>query len=116
MFQGRAMGVTTPEGQGNPRNAGPENTVQNAMEVTFVAVQYWDEYGRSHQDVLLRMGEDYYKPPNSEDWARALKGVASWLSKGVAGKLSVSNRRVPVSDDVSVLDDVTLTARPAQKD
>ena len=114
MFQGRAQGVTTPEGQGNPRNAGPENTVKNAMEVTFVAVEYWDEYGRQHQDVLLRMGNDYYKPPNSEDWARALRGTASWLSKGIAAKLSAPASRVPVDDSVSVLDGVALSVKPAK--
>lgn len=113
MFQGRQQGVMTPEGQGNPRNAGPENTVIHAREVTFVAVEYFDESGRRHQDVVLRMGKDYYKPPNSEQWAQALRVVSGWLSEGIKGKLAVSSTRVPVSDEVSVVDEVKVTARPA---
>lgn len=114
MFNSRSQGVSTPEGQGNPRNEGPENTVINASRVEFVAVEYFDAHGRRHQDVLFQMGDDLYKPHDSEGWAHALRGVAPWLSKGIKSKMAAPAARIPAQDAVSVVDEVKVTAKPAE--
>lgn len=88
MFQPTSRGgVATPATQGLPMNELPTNTVINAMEVKFVAVEYGDANGRKTLEVLLELGGEYYTPPNSQQWAAALKGVSKWLREGIKKKL-----------------------------
>jgi hypothetical protein len=96
--QGR--GVTAPQNQGNPANAGPANTVIQAVEVKFVAVEFFNGEGRRGTDILLEMNGEYYAPPNSAQWAAALKGVAKWMKEGLAKKMPSGNVRVPTTVDI----------------
>lgn len=101
MFQQRSRGVTAPTNQGSPANEGTPNTVVNAFEVKFVAVEFFDASGRRNTDVLLELNGEYYSPPNSQAWAAALKGVTSWLSKGIKRKLP--SGPVKVTDTVDIV-------------
>lgn len=98
-------GVTTPANQGAPANEGRANTVISAMKAEFVVVEYFDTEGRRQQDVLLKAGDEYYTPPNSQVWAQSLKTVRPWLKEGVRQKLPL-DRDVVVTDTVQVLGDV----------
>ena len=103
MFNIRQQGVTIPDSQINPRSVGSEQTVINAVEVKFVAVEYYDDRGARRQEVLLQLGEDYYAPPDSAAWTKALKPVSKWLSTGIRSKSSVAADQVPSKDEVPVI-------------
>lgn len=82
----RPVGVRIPEGQLQPdedKRFGPPKTVKHAARCEFVAVEYYDVNGKSHTDVFLRAGDAYYQPPNSEQWAGALRPTTKWLADGI---------------------------------
>ena len=93
-------GVTAPQNQGNPANAGPANTVVQAIEVKFVAVDFFNGEGRRSTDVVLEMNGEYYAPPNSAQWAAALKGVGKWMKEGIAKKLPRGDVQVSTTVDI----------------
>jgi len=98
---GRPVGVVIPNAQ-RPQTRGEPRTVSHAVPCSMVAVQYYDEDGTEHRSVLLRVANKLYVPPNSENWAGALKESAGWLAKGVEGLISDSGT-VPTADSVDVL-------------
>lgn len=100
MFQQAGKGVTVPQNQGSPANEGPANTVIHAIEVKFVAVEFFDGNGRRGTDVLLEMNGEYYAPPNSAQWAAALKGAAKWMREGIAKKLPRGEVRISTNVDI----------------
>lgn len=99
-----SRGVTTPVNQGSPANAGPPNTVVNAMRASFVIVEYYDGNGRLVHDTLLEAGGRFYSPPNSVQWTAEMerKGVNKWLADGVTKKLPLEGE-VKVTDNVDVI-------------
>lgn len=101
MFQAN-RGVTAPANQGSPANEGTANTVISAAPVEFVAVEYYDGEGRRRRDVLMKLGDEYYTPPNSQEWAGSLKSVRPWLRDGTRKKMPV-NGPVTATDEVSIL-------------
>ncbi len=103
MFEnvGRQVGVATPKGQGQER--GSPQTVAHAVRCSMVATQFFDEYGREHNAVLLEVGGKLYLPPNAEAWASSLKACSEWLFKGVTSKLQVQDAVAPTEDTVDVL-------------
>jgi len=96
-----AKGVTVPTNQGSPANEGSPNTVIGAMRANIVLVEYFDQNGRRTRDALLEANGNYYRPDNSVEWARSLKNVSAWLTKGVVKILPSEN--VQVSDTVEIL-------------
>ena len=100
MFTGN-RGVTTPQNQGSPANAGTPNTVIAAIKAELVFVEYYDGSGRLVQDVVLKAGDSYYSPPNSIAWTSDLKPLRSWVVDGIRQKMPVD--RVEVKDDVTIM-------------
>lgn len=101
MLQG-SRGVTAPANQGRPANEGPANTVIAVAKCEFVVVEYFDTEGRRQKDTLLKVGDAYYTPPNSQAWAQSLQSVRPWLQDGVRQKLPVEGP-VTVKDSVDIL-------------
>ena len=95
-------GVTTPVNQGAPANEGTANTVVSAHPVEFVAVEFFDGEGRRRKDVLMKLGDEFYTPPNSQVWAESLKRVQPWLRDGTRKKMPTSGP-VPTQDDVDII-------------
>jgi len=71
----------------------------------MVAVQWFDEAGREHNEVWFQVGQTLYQPPDSERWASELRPVKDKLAKQVLARLSppTVNESLPVEDEVDVL-------------
>ena len=101
MFQAN-RGVTSPVNQGRPANEGTANTVLSVAKAEFVVVEYFDGEGRRTRDTLMKVGDEYYSPPNSQAWAESLKSVRPWLRDGIRKRLPVEGA-VTAPDNVDIL-------------
>ena len=100
----RAVGVGIPDGQRVQRGEGI-NSLQHFVPTEMFAVQYCDEGGVEHRTVVMRIGGQWYLPPNGEIWAqslRPLKGDA-WLAKQLSEALQSHTAPVPKTDAVDIL-------------
>jgi hypothetical protein len=95
-------GVVTPAYQGMPRNEVAPMTVINVDKCEFVSVWYGDAAGRRINEVLLKVGDDYYAPPNALEWTQSVRQVAGWLAKGIRQHLPVDATLAP-TDSVQVI-------------
>lgn len=101
-MQNANRGVTHPVNQGRPANEGAPNTVVSVAKAEFVVVEYFDGEGRRTRDALMKVGDEYYSPPNSQAWAESLKSVRPWLRDGIEKKRPVEGP-VQVPDNVEIL-------------
>jgi hypothetical protein len=95
-------GVTTPANQGSPANEGPANTVVAAARVEMVIAEYFDHEGRRQRNTMLKLGDQFYTADNSVAWTQSLASVQAWLTRGIQGKLPIS-QSVDVQDNVDVV-------------
>lgn len=97
----RGVGQTpTPsDSRGQPR------TVANVVPLEQYAVQYYDENGTPRVNILIKVGDQMYFPPNGIDWAASLKPCAEWVKKGVLTKIGTGGpvEELPKTDTVSVI-------------
>ena len=98
----RQTGVRIPDDQ-LTQGQGAPNTVGHVIPAQMVAVQYFDEYGKGHNTVLLRVGTELYHAPNGEQWAAALKQAAPWLKEVVMPELDSEKVPIPTEDEVDVV-------------
>jgi len=85
---------------------GEPMTVKQVVRGQMVAVQWFDEAGRKHNEVWFQVGEVIYQPPDSERWASDLRPVKAKLANQVLARLNpplTINGSLPVEDDVDVL-------------
>jgi hypothetical protein len=105
-YQNRHVGVKIPDGQLREGEKGPAKTVSHAVKCEFVATQFFDDYGTPHREVLIKVGNAWYKAPNSEQWAAALKPLLPWLSAGIEEKLVLAEATAPSEDTVDIVGSV----------
>lgn len=81
---GRQVGVMVPNeqlssGTGTPR------TIQLSCDVQFRAVNWADDQGRCHAEILMRIGGIWHKSPNGESFIASLRGLKkdNWLAVAV---------------------------------
>jgi len=98
-MRGVGQAPTPADGRGSPR------TVANVVPMEQYAVQYFDENGTPRVNVLVKVGDQFYFPPNGIDWAASLKPAAEWVKKGVLAKIGngQSVDPLPKSDAVDVM-------------
>lgn len=113
MFATRPQGVRIPEGQGAERGA--PKTVSHVIPVEWFAVQWFDEYGRAHEEISCRVGTTVYLAPNGEQWSAGLKRAAPWLTDHVNRELNSRKASVPESDSVDVMGGDDANDSPATK-
>ncbi len=98
--------VRVPESQiRDVTSRGEPMTVAQVVCGQMVAVQWFDEAGREHNEVWFQVGQTLYQPPDSERWASELRPVKDKLAKQVLARLSppTVNESLPVEDEVDVL-------------
>jgi len=102
--QGRQVGVRVADSQLSPKaeDTVRDKTVLYAVRCEMVASR-WAENGKTHDGVLLKVGEDIYYPPNAEQWAAALREVMPWLAKAINAKLAPEMTDAPKEDTVDVV-------------
>lgn len=86
----------------------PTQTLVGLQKAEFFAARFGDAYGRAHNVLVMRVGDEWYMPPNSEEYAASLKPVSEWLSKQMkvrAGSppAEESLKDLPKEDQVEVL-------------
>ena len=88
-----------------PSNAAPGTVIGFQAAETF-AVRYVSEDGREIDDVFLRIGGQWYKSPNGEQYANSLR---RFNEKSKLGKLleteyktRVAPKKVPTQDGADV--------------
>lgn len=100
MFQGvRNQGVLRTGGE---RDEAPAKKVTNISRAEMFAVRFGDEQGHAHTVVVMKAGNQWYMPPNAEEWSRALKPLAPWLAKDLEQQLAHPDT-TPPTDTVDVL-------------
>lgn len=102
---GKQVGVLVPQAQRAGADAGgvdkyaPKNKVTNALPCGMLLVRYGDSDGMAHQVCLLKVGEGtgarYYMTPGAEEWTKALRPLAPWLEKELAGQDAQQAATVP---------------------
>ena len=86
--------VQIPESQiRDVTSRGEPMTVSQVVPGQMVAVQWFDEAGRQHNEVWFQVGNVMYQPPDSERWASELRPV----------KDKSEDKELPVEDEVDVL-------------
>ena len=88
---------------GGERTTAPAKKVTGFAKCEMYAIQFGDENGQAHQVVVMRAGNEWYMPPNAEQWAQSLKPLAPWLVKELAGQLEAAAQAAPKEDTVDVL-------------
>jgi len=101
---GRTRGVRVPEQQQLNRTTGhPPNTVIGFSKSDMYAIEYTDDAGRSHREVVLVVGtapnQVVYLTPGGERWASELKTANKNLTNKVLGLVNPTQIA-----DIDVLD------------
>lgn len=117
MLFGRNQGVTIPKGQRNAGlEKGPPNTIGAIAEVKQYAVQWFDEAGKQHPDMWVRIGNIWYKPVNSEEWASEIGQVKDTFINQAEAMVApkAGKDAAPTEDSVDVVaSSVAATPPPA---
>jgi hypothetical protein len=96
--------LPAPEG-----TAGAPRTVTHVVPIEQYAIQYFDETGVRRVNILIKVGDQLYFPPNGAEWAASLKPAAEWVRRGVLGKIEALSTKsrdesLPQKDKVDVVE------------
>jgi hypothetical protein len=80
----------------------PNNSLLHLVPMEQFAIQYVDGGGDLRTGVVVKVGNAYYVPENSEQWTNGLKPAADWLRDIVKARLE-SKEAVPSSDGVDLM-------------
>jgi hypothetical protein len=87
-----------PVGQGKP------NTIVAVDEAKFYTVHLFDERGRPTSMVVMEAAGVLYTPPNTMEWAKALRAAPKWVVDGMKKQIEAKKPvAVPDSDQVDVM-------------
>lgn len=100
---GRQQGVTIPASQLSAGTGEPRN-VQFTAACTMQAIQYSDDNGQLHNEIVLVVGTVVYLLPGGEAWAANLRPAADWLTNKVLATIKSATAPLPKSDQVDILD------------
>jgi len=96
----KQVGVLTTAGQ--VAEKAPAKKMTHVAEAKMYAVRYGDEKGDAHTVMLVKAGNQWYMPPNAEQWSQQLRPVAKWLEEQLADAVKAETA-APKSDTVDVL-------------
>jgi hypothetical protein len=92
--------------------AGGSRRVTNIARSEEFAVEWVDDDGRTHIEIMHRIGGVWHRAPNGENYAATLKRIAadSWLVKLLEERIAGENMAsIPKEDAVDVLGEDTPT-------
>jgi hypothetical protein len=76
----RSVGVRAPDNQSTEQ--APQQTVTRITELRTFLVEYGDERGIKHTTAVAFNGQDFFMPPNAEEWVRTSRSCAKWFDQG----------------------------------
>lgn len=100
----RQVGVGIPPGQRTQRGESI-NTLEHFEPTSMFAVQYTDDAGTQHRTVVMRIGAQWWLPPNGEAWAGALLPLkdGTALARQLSDAFTSATAPLPKSDAVDIL-------------
>jgi hypothetical protein len=104
---GRPVGVGQTSGQ-RGTSVGGGRRLTNIARSEEYAVEWVDDDGNSHLEIMHRVGGVWHRAPNGENYAAQLKAVSStsWLVKLLEERIAgESTTSIPKEDAVDVLGD-----------
>jgi hypothetical protein len=105
-MSGRPAGVGLPAGQLSQGEGSPRRVTNIARSEEF-AVEYTDDNGQVHSEIMHRIGGVWHRAPNGENYARTLRRInpTSWLVKQIEERVAdvTSSTPLPAQDAVDVL-------------
>ncbi len=110
---GRPTGVGQSAGQ-RGSVAGGSRRVTNIARSEEFAVEWVDDDGRTHIEIMHRIGGVWHRAPNGENYAATLKRIApdSWLVKLLEERIAGENTAsIPKEDAVDVLGEDQAAAK-----
>lgn len=103
----RPTGVVTPSQQLSTPGGSPRSVV-NFLEAKTYAVEWADENGDKHRELMHFIGGQWYRAPNGENYAATLRPISkdSWLVEKLEDRRrneTTPAASVPKKDAVDVL-------------
>lgn len=78
-------------------------TLTHIAPAQMYGIEYGDTEGQAHTLVVVRIGNQWFMPPNAEQWASQLQPIAKWLSEQLESQLkAVTDTSVPKADAVDI--------------
>jgi hypothetical protein len=77
-------------------------TMTHVAKAEMYAVRFGDEKGQAHTVMLVKAGDQWYMPPNAEQWSKDLKPIAPWLADQLS-KATATSDATSREDTVNVL-------------
>lgn len=105
MLGNRQQGVAVPADQRREETRGEPGKVYGVMPLNAIGVRYARGDGKIIREVWYEAGGAYYVPPQSEQFAQALKPVKEEYAKQVAAQLA-SQRPIEDGSQVETTVDV----------
>lgn len=106
----RQTGVGIPLGQQQPApSAGPKQLVHLLRAETY-GVQWTDDEGTVHQELMHFMGGVWYRAPNGENYARSLRPLGNdvWLTKALVDRRQEALRAARAPSGPAPADEVDV--------
>lgn len=85
---------------------GTARAISHFVEAKSYAIEYTDDEGTKHVTIVMRIGGQWYLPPNGENYAATLRPIRSdnWLGKALTERLLDSTpTALPKADAVDVV-------------
>lgn len=99
---GRQLGVTVSSNQLSA-GTGEPNKVQHLIPSSMHAMQYSDDAGALHNELVLVIGKKVYLFPNGEAFAASLRPATTWIENKVLAILDSAHAPLPAADAVEIV-------------
>ena len=106
----RQVGVVTPQDQTREEGRGEPGKVYNVVPAEMVAVRYADETGKFIREFWYKVGDVFYQPPQSEQFAANVRTVKDSYTEQANALLSAllgDDSDLPSTDAVDVVSEQT---------
>jgi hypothetical protein len=100
----RTAGVGIPASQ-RTQKGDSINTLENFEPTLTYAIRYTDDAGTEHRTVVMRIGSQWYMPPNGEAWAGTLQHLKDGtpLARQLSEAFVSQTAPLPKADAVDIL-------------
>lgn len=103
-------GVQVPQSQLRSTQRSEPNRIINLAPAVLYAVEYTNGHGVHIKEFWYKVGDQFYMPPNAEQFASQLKPVKKMYADQVRTRLlsqSAATTDLPKEDDVDIVSDET---------
>jgi len=88
---------------GGAKDSGEPKSLTHVVKAEMFGIRYADEQGQAHTVTVIQIGDQWYMPPNAEQWSKALKPLAPWLGEKLTAAAAAAKDTTPREDTINVL-------------